>query len=401
MFEDPKNEKKYLKIALFGDGGSGKTRFALSFPNPCVIDTEDGTAPYKNSYDFQVKHMTRWNDLKPVVEWVRANPKACGTLVIDSMTVFYQSLINETTDYVKNKRGNEILSTGDWGVIKRRWSALLISLTGLPCHVILSMREKEEYEETVNRQGEEVRKKTGNHLMEADKQTKYLFDISIRCSVEKSKKEKTAKFMATVDKSRYNWLPMFGAYDITGKRAFKELFLGHLGEISKGDEPAPKVGEEFTTPEPLPEKPTQESVAKAAADLAAAAEKVAAENKVAGDTTVEEAKPLAKGTAAVGEMLDKFANPGDPNEPQATPEDVKVLMTRVTSLTWPDGSPFRNTDGKAMIKALYKVESTKELRKYQIDFLYREFGEVLAGRAQLALDQEGVPFVQTLSGVKK
>lgn len=395
MFEDPKKEKKYLKIALFGDGGSGKTRFALSFPNPCVIDTEDGTAPYKNSYEFQVKHLTRWNDLKPVIDWVRTNPKECGTLVIDSMTVFYQSLINDVTDYVKNRRGNEVLSTGDWGVIKRRWSALLIALTGLPCHVILSMREKEEYEETVNRQGEEVRKKTGNHLMEADKQTKYLFDISIRCSVEKSKKEKTAKFMATVDKSRYNWLPMFGAYDITGKRAFKELFLPHLGEISKGDDPKPKEGESFVNPEPTPEKPTVETVAKAAAEVAKAAEEVAAENETAAASTP------AKGTAAVGEMLGKFANSGDPNEPAATPEDIKVLMTRVTDLKWPDGSPFRNTDGKAMIKALYKVESTKELRKFQVDFLYREFGEVLAARAELALDTEGVPFVRHLSGVKK
>jgi hypothetical protein len=390
MFEDPKKVKKYLKISLFGDGGTGKTRFALSFPSPCVIDTEDGTAPYKKKYDFQVKHMTRWNELKAVIDWVRANPKECGTLVIDSMTVFYQSLINEVTDEVRNTRKNEVLSFGEWGKIKRRWSALLIALTGLPCHVILCMREREEYEETVNYKGEEVRKKTGNHYMDADKTTKYLFDISIRCSVERNKKDKTAKYVATVDKSRYDWIPIFTAYDITGKRAFRELFLPHLKDLSDGEEPVSKEGEPFVI-EHAQEKPTVESVAVAAEKVASDAAAVAAENLPPAKSTVERN----------GETLEKFAGAGDQNQPQATLEDIKVLMSTCNKLTWPDGSKFSSSDGKLMIKGLYKLGSAKELRKYQVDFLYREFAEVLAGRAELALDEAGMPFVRRHSGVKQ
>jgi len=391
MFEDPKKTKKYLKISLFGDGGSGKTRFALSFPGPlCVIDTEDGTAPYKKKYDFKVKHLTRWNDLKAVIDWVRAHPAECNTLVIDSVTVFYQSLINEITDEIRNTRKTEVLSFGEWGKIKRRWSALLIALTGLPCHVILCMRERDEYEETVNYKGEEVRKRTGNHFMDADKTTKYLFDISIRCSVERQKKEKIAKYLATVDKSRYDWIPIFTAYDITGKRAFKELFEKHVSEMSEGAEPTAPEGETFVV-EHAQEKPTPESVAKAAEKVAADAAELAAESLPPVKSTVERN----------GETLEKFAGAGDQEQPQATLEEIKVLMTTCNKLTWPDGSKFKSTDGKAMIKGLYKLESAKELRKYQIDFLYREFAEVLAGRSELALDESGMPYIRRLSTVKQ
>ena len=390
MFEDPKNVKKYLKISLFGDGGSGKTRFALGFPGPlCVIDTEDGTAPYRKKYDFKVKHLTRWNDLKAVVDWVRSHPAECQTLVIDSVTVFYQSLINEITDEIRNTRKTEVLSFGEWGKIKRRWSALMIALTGLPCHVILCMRERDEYEETVNYKGEEVRKRTGNHFMDADKTTKYLFDISIRCSVERQKKEKTAKYLATVDKSRYDWIPIFTTYDITGKRAWKELFEKHVSEMSVGAEPVAVEGETFVV-EHTQENPTPESVAKAAGKVAADAAKVA-ENLPPAKSTVERN----------GETLGKFTGQGDKDAPQATAEEIKVLMTTCGKLTWPDGTKFKSTDGKAMIKGLYKLESTIDLRKYQVDFLYREFCEVLAGRAELALDESGMPYVRPLSGVKQ
>jgi hypothetical protein len=226
--------------------------------------------------------------------------------------------------------------------------------------------------------------------MDADKTTKYLFDISIRCSVERNKKDKTTKYLATVDKSRYDWIPIFTAYDITGKRAFKELFEKNVSEMSQGAEPVATEGETFVV-EQATEKPTPESVAEASRKVADAAAEVAAQNLEAAKSTVERN----------GETLSKFTSQGDKDAPQATLEDIKVLMSTCAKLAWPDGSKFKSTDGKAMIKGLYKLESTKELRKYQVDFLYREFCEVLAGRSELALDENGMPFVRRLSGVKQ
>ena len=72
-------------------------------------------------------------------------------------------------------------------------------------------------------------------------------------------------------------------------------------------------------------------------------------------------------------------------------------MTRANEMTWPDGSSFTSAQGKNMIYGFFKVETTKDLRKHQVDFLYGEFGEVLAGRAELVLDEREIPFVRRLN----
>lgn len=381
-FEDPTSTKKYLKVATFGDGGSGKTRFALSFPKPAVIDTEHGTDPYKKKHKFRVHHLNRWKQLAPVISWLKANPGVYETFVIDSATVFYQDLIQDIVDYIKNKRGNETMTKGDWGVQKRRWAAFMNLLVELPMHVVLNFREKPEYLETTSRDGEELLKKTGNYLLEADRQTKHLFDLSFRCYTEVDKKSKTAKFQVQVDKTRYNeWMPLYSAHDITGKLAFDELFKGNITEMMKGKEAKSTslTQDPFSNPDAVA---------------------VASENVKAAEAKPEDLPAVKSTVERNGETLGKFTAQGDPDAPQATIEDVKVLMTTCGKLTWPDGSKFSSADGKTMIKGLYKLESTKELRKYQIDFLTREFGEVLAGRAELALDEEGMPYVKRKSEVK-
>ena len=41
-----------LKIMVWGESGSGKSRFALSSPNPIVVDLEGSTRLYANQFDF-------------------------------------------------------------------------------------------------------------------------------------------------------------------------------------------------------------------------------------------------------------------------------------------------------------------------------------------------------------
>lgn len=45
-------EDANLKIMVWGESGSGKSRFALSAPNPIVIDLEGSTRLYANEFDF-------------------------------------------------------------------------------------------------------------------------------------------------------------------------------------------------------------------------------------------------------------------------------------------------------------------------------------------------------------
>jgi hypothetical protein len=403
-FEDPVKQKKYLKIALFGKGGTGKTRFALSFPKVCIVDSEKGSQPYIGRYEFQVKVANRWRQLEPILTWIRAHPGVYETLVIDSATVFYLDLIQDIIDYIKNKRGNETMTHGDWGVEKRRFAAFLGMLTELPMNVILSFREKDEYSETTSKSGEEIRKKTGEFLLDADKQTEYLFDIALRCFTEENKKTKESKFLVACTKTRYDWMPKYSVHDVTKKRAFKELFEPHVGEML--DAPDAPVIEPTEPILIVPDgKLTPEAV-----DLATP------------PGTPEDPPPmdLSKPTATPEENqadLKRFfgVTPIEPDQPEATLEDIKVLMTKSGEMRWPDDAQkcrkqncdanghihpfFAGKDGKSLIYSLYNVESTRDLRKPQVDFLHLEFGKVLAGRAFLDRDGQGTVYVATPSGV--
>lgn len=118
-----------------------------------------------------------------------------------------------------------------------------------------------------------------------------------------------------------------------------------------------------------------------------------------GESPMPPLPPLPSTAESVGDIWEKFAVSVRPDDPEATIEDLKVLMTRAGKLLWPDGKKFTSKQGKAMIKALYKVESTKDLRRPQVDSLYNFFGEVLTGRAKLALDEKGIPYVVRVSSV--
>jgi hypothetical protein len=389
MFEDPIKTKKYLKIALFGKGGTGKTRFALSFPKPCVIDGEHSTDPYQGRYDFKVKHTNRWKGLEEPLNWIRAHPGVFETLIIDPATIFYADLINDLILIAMKKRGQETMDRGLWGIEKRRWFAFCNVLTSLPLHVILNFREADVYVDQLGAHGEEVMKKTGEFKLEADKQTEYLFDLSLRCYTEENKKAKESKFLFQVMKSRYDWMPKYAIHDVTKKRPYAELFAQHVEEmLDAPDSDQPVPDEPFVVAD-QPEKPTPESVAEKAAEVADEAA------EVAGAATDDRG-----GVERTGEMLEKFAGGGDQDAPLASVEDLKVLMTRCAQMKWPNKVPFKASDGKTLLKALYKIESTKELKKFQYEFLYREFGEVLSGRAVLDRDETGCPFVRRLSGAK-
>lgn len=417
-FDDPVTHKQYLKIALSGEGGSGKTRAILSFPKPCVIDTEKGTLPYKGKYDFKVKVLNRWIQLDVVLKWLRANPGIYETLAIDSATIFYLDLIQEIVDRIKIKRGTEIMSTGDWGIQKRRWAAFLNQLVELPMHVILSFREKSEYEDTINKAGDEIRRKTGNFLPEADRQTEYLFDLGYRCHTELNKKDKTTKFLMTCTKTRFDWSPKYGIWDITKKRVFRDFFEPHAGPmLDAPDAPVVEPTETILiTPDQTPVEKTAEAirtVSQADPDtVKAAADSLAVPPGMPDDPVEPVTIPTSEEN--VEEIARFFTGKPTPDQPEATLEDIKVLMTRSGEMRWPDDDKkcrkqgcsanghihpyFKGADAKSMIRSIYGVESSKELRKPQTEFLYEEFGKVLSGRAFLDRDGQGTVYIATPSG---
>jgi hypothetical protein len=371
MFEKAQRVQRYFKVALYGGWKVGKTRAALSFPRPAVIDTHRGTDLYDQEYDFRREYCNRWRDIGQKIDWIRKNAakEKIATLVIDDISVIYDDLINEVSEWRINKSGSSAqLSQGDWGVIKRRWKGFLNLLIELDVHVVLVCREKEEYVEMTDREGREVRKRSGNQLLDADRQTAYLFDFILYLYKEDNKTKKSSKHYVRVEGTRHEKLPLYSVHDITGKLLYPSIFKEIENVVMEGE------------PRGIPE--------------------------------------MSSYVENIRDIKEKFGIPViRDDDPEASPEDLKVLFARASKMTWPDDTAkcrkqscsvklhkhpaFTSEDGKMLIRGAYNVESTRELRKPQVEFLYGEFGKVLAGLAYLARDEKGIPYIATPFGVEE
>src|ERR1051326_3294127 len=89
MFKKANKKDAYLRLAVFGAPGTGKTRFALNlakqFGSVALIDTEHGSASkYADEYDFDTCQLTSYSPQ----DYINAIQAANGydVLVIDSLT---------------------------------------------------------------------------------------------------------------------------------------------------------------------------------------------------------------------------------------------------------------------------------------------------------------------------
>lgn len=69
-----------IKVSIYGVEGIGKSTIGSQFPNPLIIDTENGTSRINCN---RVK-CTSWNEILEIVREIVKNPSICKTLVIDT-----------------------------------------------------------------------------------------------------------------------------------------------------------------------------------------------------------------------------------------------------------------------------------------------------------------------------
>ena len=72
---------KPQKVVIYGPEGVGKSTFASKFPEALFIDTEDSTV---NMDVARLPKPSSWTMIRQHIEYVKANPKICKTLVVDT-----------------------------------------------------------------------------------------------------------------------------------------------------------------------------------------------------------------------------------------------------------------------------------------------------------------------------
>ena len=197
-----------LRMMVWGGPGTGKSRFALSFPKPLVADLENSTEWYSNEFDFyranvnvlnkETKNSTTLIDslVKEFEEGVYKG--IVETLIIDPITDLIDNLEKlSAAAYEKQLQGklkgktitelNALQKAQFYGFRKSKIRDILDRILKLPINIILLARDKNQWEQT--NQGMAVTGKTfdGVDLLE------YLPDIVINF---------TEYGQATIKKSR-------------------------------------------------------------------------------------------------------------------------------------------------------------------------------------------------------
>lgn len=232
-FAPAKPVAKKLKILIYGDAGTGKTRAALTFPNVAVVDAESGTDLYAGRPDvapFSVLRAKTMTELDAAIQFIRMdNGKSIGTLVVDPITTFFDVFREAERRTLATKKRSEDVDLGfkELARINNRMKALYSTLTGLPVHVVIIAHEAILYETD----GGNL-KKVGTKP-DVDKNVQYMFDFVIRMNADHS---------GTVIKSRGMELGKNGVLKQVNWAAFEPVSLafvqGETTRIESDDEAA-------------------------------------------------------------------------------------------------------------------------------------------------------------------
>ena len=209
LFEKPTKKSAGMKVLAYGFEGTGKTLFALSFPDIILIDTEAGSTFYLGGKEGEnVKGVLRTQGYKKYEDalsevardWDKLEMQ---TLVTDSVTKIRQNLSDTiiNVDVKRNKRNgmadaelNSNLSMRSWGKIgeiSKRHQNIKIDLSN-NVNIVDIAQAKEIKDD--NQQVIDIRP-------DMDKSAPYDYDLKLYLFTKKDS-DGTMKFYARVDKDR-------------------------------------------------------------------------------------------------------------------------------------------------------------------------------------------------------
>lgn len=231
-----------MKILIYGESGSGKTVFALSFPKSIVVDSEDGYSWYEGTERTRnvvgILDSQSYDDLENLMDELDdANDEEFSSLIIDSETKIYEN-IKEALQNVEETRaarkGRDVLdanlsmrSYGKIGQLSGRLQNAKLRLASQGINIISVAQAADEMEDTGNGQ----RVKVGEKL-NMDKRARFDYDVVIRLFTKDNKyygeikKDRLEVFERgdIVENSSYqNWAHRLESKDNQGEAVAKDF----------------------------------------------------------------------------------------------------------------------------------------------------------------------------------
>jgi hypothetical protein len=207
---------KRLKLFMFSPAGTGKTTAAIQFPRPYIIDTERGTDNYGKTIEGVGGAVFQTNDMAEVIAEVKALATTAHdyrTLVLDSMTVVYNDLLDKCAAKVGEDFGRH------YGAANKEMKRLANLLMSLDMNVIVTAHAKAEYGPNLQKLG---------NTFDGWKQADYIFDLVLQLGRSnkfdgaQAKGRGTTRY-ARVEKTRIETFPDLDVFEWSYD-AFKQRY---------------------------------------------------------------------------------------------------------------------------------------------------------------------------------
>lgn len=242
LFSKAVNEQGYLKCAIMGFPGSGKTftasliaiglHKALKATKPVyALDSEKGFDYIVKRYDeekipLQVARTRAFTHLTAAIDQAE---KEASILIVDSVTHFWQ----EIQESYKREHNRTQLRLQDWGPLKAAWSAFPNKFLNSNLHIIVCGRAGDDYEYQENEDSGKMEVYKSGTKMLAEKNLSY--EPGLVVEMEKANKGQFKKGkrnmvnLAHILKDRY---------DVMDGRSYEnptfETFWPHIEQLNLG-----------------------------------------------------------------------------------------------------------------------------------------------------------------------
>ncbi len=202
MFQKARKQSAYLKIALSGASGAGKTFSALRLarglvPNGkiAVIDTENGSSNlYASQFDFDVTEIEPPYTINKLIEATKyALNNDYDVIIQDSGSHWWEGVLSYKKS-LDDRGGN---SFANWQTANEHYKLYLRATLASNVHTIVTLRSKTEYLLQENEKGKFTPKKVGLapiHRDGVEYEFSCVLDISASSHEAQATKDRTNLF---------------------------------------------------------------------------------------------------------------------------------------------------------------------------------------------------------------
>lgn len=191
-FVRPEKKAEGVKFLIYGDAGSGKTPFGLSFPKQALIDSDSGTNFYNYDNVVATTNSLSLKELNEELDELEREEELFNeieTFNIDSITRFHENQEHAALKVVEQRARQagrliegEGLSFKERGIIKLHYDRFFARMLGYAKqgkNLVFIAEKKDKTENKRDAQGNIVPTKVGE-MPNMQKNAEYDFDVVVR-----------------------------------------------------------------------------------------------------------------------------------------------------------------------------------------------------------------------------